>query len=147
MTTDFFSSSEDDLPIRLFVKPFQLIFARKGRGSLWPALKLGKSVNSEEGYRVYYFRNKNTCDAKVENVISDFSFLIDEEVSFKCDGVKKGIIRRIEEKNVVPHFFITGHKNKLYKVLYNDVYLNQRQARYLLKKYSVKNCDVDFNDF
>ncbi|CAH1101942.1 unnamed protein product [Psylliodes chrysocephalus] len=126
---------------------YQLLFARKAKGCLWPAIKLGKSNFVPDGYRVYYFRNKAIQETTPKNVISDFSILLDEEVSFKYDGRKRGLVENIQTQNLIPYFFIVANKNQLYKVLYNDVYLNRRQAWRILRKYSDESHVADFNDF
>ncbi|VEN51493.1 unnamed protein product [Callosobruchus maculatus] len=98
---------------------------------MWPAIKLGKSLHLQEGYRVYIFNSKEVHDIPATKVISDFQLLQEQEVTFKYKGSRTGIVNDIHVKpdsdNILP-YFIVSCEGKYYHVSYFKVYLTKQQA-------------------
>nr|CAH7742325.1 unnamed protein product [Callosobruchus chinensis] len=103
---------------------------------MWPAMKLGKSLHLQDGYRVYIFKSKEVHDIPASKVISDFRLLQEQEVSFKYKGSRRGIVNDIQVKlnsdNILPYFTVS-YEGKYYHVSYFKVYLTKQQAGKILE--------------
>nr|CAI5853667.1 unnamed protein product [Callosobruchus analis] len=103
---------------------------------MWPAIKLGKSLRLQEGYRVYIFNSKEVHDIPATKVISDFQLLQEQEVTFRHKGSRAGIVNEIHVKpnsnNTLP-YFIVSCKGRYYHVSYFKVYLTKEQAENIVQ--------------
>lgn len=114
--------------------PFQLVFARKTKFQLWPALILGEA-SLMEGFKVYFFRSKEVYEIPRKNMIIRFNSLLDKDVSFRIDkGWKKGRLMnyKISQTCTTPQFYVVTNKGEQYSVGFFDLFLTTKQANQIL---------------